>query len=87
MLAEQGLREHAMLCSAAMSTLPRPCPTVSCTLCARVKELDARGFSRDAGSIVQARCGHHFCTECLLERLSRAAPDEYECEHPGCCQS
>eukprot|EP00961_Rhodomonas_salina_P077598 1040735-Rhodomonas_salina.1 len=49
-------------------------------------ELDARGYPLDAGSTVRARCGHHFCSECLLERVSGCAPHEYRCEHVGCGQ-
>eukprot|EP00961_Rhodomonas_salina_P017433 234524-Rhodomonas_salina.5 len=71
-----------------MNTFPRPCSVVSCVVCGRVKELDTRGYPRDAGSgsTVQARCGHHFCSECLLERVAHAAPNEYHCEKPGCGQ-
>eukprot|EP00961_Rhodomonas_salina_P033981 457363-Rhodomonas_salina.1 len=69
----------------------RPGSIVSCTVCRRVKELDARGYPLDAGSsTVLARCGHHFCSECLLERSARSSEGrahEYRCEHPGCGQT
>eukprot|EP00961_Rhodomonas_salina_P090120 1212113-Rhodomonas_salina.3 len=36
-----------------MNTFPHPCSVVSCVVCCRVKELDARGYPRDAGRAVK----------------------------------
>eukprot|EP00961_Rhodomonas_salina_P262621 3548821-Rhodomonas_salina.1 len=73
-----------VLCAAAMTTSSRLSSTVSCAVCGMMKELDARGYPVEAGSTVRARCGHHFCSECLLERIAGCFPQEYECEHAGC---
>eukprot|EP00961_Rhodomonas_salina_P044166 593394-Rhodomonas_salina.1 len=67
-----------------MTTSPRSCSTVDCAACGWATELDARGFPVEPGSTVRARCGHHFCSECLLERIAGCVPQEYECEHAGC---
>eukprot|EP00961_Rhodomonas_salina_P117917 1586784-Rhodomonas_salina.3 len=57
-------------------------PSAQQRLLCKGKGLNARGYPRD----VLARCGHHFCSECLLERGSRASPHEYQREEPGCGQ-
>eukprot|EP00961_Rhodomonas_salina_P158372 2131776-Rhodomonas_salina.1 len=69
-----------------MNTFPCPSLVLSCAVCGRAKELDVRGYPRGDGSTVRARCGHHFCSECLLQRISHAAPHKYHCEEPGCGQ-
>eukprot|EP00961_Rhodomonas_salina_P232799 3145402-Rhodomonas_salina.2 len=64
-LASAGDGTPPMLSTVAMSASqqspPRPASIVTCVVCQRVQELDARGYPRHAGSTVRARCGHHFC--------------------------
>lgn len=76
-----------VLCTAAASASPDSGSVMSCVVCGRVRELDGRGFPLEAGSTVRARCGHDFCSECLLDRISGSAPYAYECEQAGYVQS